>query len=932
MVGMLAKRTALFWLILSAASLAAAPARPAASARQRVLMDAGWRFHLASAPALKNAIPITEWRWKADEQGPSDAAAMAAPDVDTSGAEWQSASSGADVFQGRVGFAWFRATLPDVPGPHRQLQFRAVDDNATVYMNGKKLRFHAGWSDPFEVTLDPAWKPGGPNVVAVLVENTNGPGGITGPVTLGTEPTVLGGDPSQPGFDDSGWRVVHLPHDYVVEQQFTPTADPGHGSLPTPMAWYRKTFSLPAADRGRSLWIDFDGIYRDARVYLNGKELGEHPSGYTSFRYDISKAAHYGGRNVLAVHVDPSHFEGWWYEGGGIYRHVWLNAAGPLHVAPWGTFVTSRLPEPKPGHPAASAAVTVRTTLTNAAAGAGGHLVSVIIDDTGRAVARATTPITVPAGQNRTVTQQVIVSHPRLWSLETPHLYRVVESVERGGPPRGYPVDSTSTTFGIRTIRFDPASGFYLNGKPVKLYGTCNHQDFAGIGIAVPDSLEDWRVRKLKEMGSNAWRMSHNPPTPSLLDACDREGMLVMDENRHLGDTYSDHTPRGTPVSDLSDLASMILRDRNHPSIIMWSMCNEEGLEGSPEGARVFAAMMKVVHRYDTTRPITCAMNGGWFGPGFRTVEDLMGVNYSPDVYARFHEMYPKMPLFASETASTLTTRGVYASDRVHAWVTSYNMTDGSWRPVAVPFVAGSFPWTGFDYKGEPTPFGWPDINSNFGIMDMCGFPKDNYYYYQSWWKTQPTVHLMPHWNWPGKEGQEIRVIAFSNCERVELFLNGQSLGAKPMPRNSHLELTVPYAVGTLTARGYDGSALAATDTVQTTGRPAALRLKTDRTALAADGEDLTPVEVDVVDAKGRIVPTADNRVTFSVTGAGRVAGVGNGNPSDHDPDKATYRRAFNGKCMVIVGAGERPGAILLVASSPGLKPAVLRLRAKEAS
>jgi beta-galactosidase len=520
----------------------------------------------------------------------------------------------------------------------------------------------------------------------------------------------------------------------------------------------------------------------------------------------------------------------------------------------------------------------------------------------------------------------VIVAHPRLWSLEAPHLYRVAQTVERGGRA----VDSTNTTFGIRTIRFDPATGFYLNGKPVKIQGTCNHQDFAGVGIAVPDSLEYWRVKKLKEMGSNAWRMSHNPPTPSLLDACDREGMLVMDENRHLGDTYSDHTPSRTSYSNLSDLASMIQRDRNHPSIIMWSMCNEEGLQGSPEGARIFAAMMKVVHQYDQTRPITCAMNGGWFNPGIRAAEDLVGVNYSPEVYEQLHQRFPQIPVYASETASTLTTRGVYADDRAHAWVSSYNMTDGSWQPVAVPFVAGSFPWTGFDYKGEPTPYGWPDINSNFGIMDMCGFPKDNYYYYQSWWGTKPILHLMPHWNWPGKEGQEIRVIAFSNCDRVELFLNGQSLGAKEMPRNGHLEWTVRYAPGRLTANGYDGSTVAATDTVETTGAPAALRLRTDRTTLAADGEDLTPVEVDLVDAHGRIVPTAGNRVTFSVTGAGHIAGVGNGNPSDHDPDKASERRAFNGKCMVIVGAGEQPGAIRLTATSPGLKPAVLSLRGAE--
>jgi len=890
-------------------------------------MDAGWRFHLASTPVLKNPVPISSWRWKADDQGPTDAATLAAPTLDTSGAGWQSAHTGDDVFQGRVGYAWFRTSLPSIPGPHRELQFQGVDDNATVYLNGRRLAYHAGWNDPFDVTLDPAWRPAGPNALAVLVQNTAGQGGIIGSVTLGGEPITVGGDPSQPGFRDGSWRVVHLPHDYVVEQKFTPTANAGHGSLPTPLAWYRKTFTLPASDRGKTLWIDFDGIYRDAIVYLNGKELGEHQSGYTSFRYNITGVAHYGGKNVLAVHVDPRHFEGWWYEGGGIYRHVWLNVTEPLHVAPWGTYVTTSLPEPKPGGAVAPAVVAIQTTLTNDAARSyGGRLNSVVYDDQNRVAGKASTAMTIPRYHSQTVTQKVTVFHPRLWSLQTPRMYHVVQTVERGGRT----VDDESTPFGIRTIRFDPNTGFYLNGKSVKIYGTCNHQDFAGVGIAVPDTLEAWRVEKLKEMGANAWRMSHNPPTPSLLDACDRLGMLVMDENRHLGDTYSDHTPSGTPYSNLSDLASMIKRDRNHPSIIIWSMCNEEGLEGSPEGARIFAAMMKVVHKYDRTRPISCAMNGGWFNPGFRTVEDLMGVNYNSQVYDRFHQLYPNMPMFGSETASTLTTRGVYANNRQKAWVTSYNMTDGSWAPIATrPFMAGSFPWTGFDYKGEPTPFGWPDINSNFGIMDMCGFPKDNYYYYQSWWKTKPIVHLMPHWNWPGQNGQPIRVIAFSNCERVELFLNGKSQGAKTMPRNGHLEWTVDYAPGTLMARGYNNGKLAATDIVQTTGAPAALRLKTGRTVLAADGEDLIPVEVDVLDSKGRIVPTADNHVTFSVTGAGHVAGVGNGNPSDHDPDKASYRNAFNGKCMVIVGAGEKPGAILLRASSPGLKGMTMRFQAR---
>ena len=489
---------------------------------------------------------------------------------------------------------------------------------------------------------------------------------------------------------------------------------------------------------------------------------------------------------------------------------------------------------------------------------------------------------------------------------QRPYLYRAVVAVERGG----HVLDADSTPFGIRTIRFDPERGFFLNGKPVKIQGTCNHQDFVGVGIGVPDTLEYWRVRALQRMGANAWRMSHNPPTPALLDACDQLGMLVMDENRHVGDSEQ----------NLAEVASLIQRDRNHPSIIMWSMCNEEWkYQGIPEGVRIFAHMMETVRHYDTTRPITCAQSDTrTWGKGFSTVEDLQGCNYGGGGdYDRFHAAFPKQPIFGSETASTVTTRGEYADDKQRGFVTSYNMTDGSWKPVAErSWMCGSFAWTGFDYKGEPTPYQWPCINSHFGILDMCGFPKDNYYYYRSWWKPQPIVHLMPHWNWPGKHGQDIRVIAFSNCA-VELFLNGQSLGAKEMPRNEHLQWTVKYAPGTLTAKGFDAHGqVTATDTVQTTGAAAALRLSTDRSTLIADGEDVAPVKVEILDEEGRVVPTADNLVTFQVRGAGNVAGVGNGNPGDHDPDQARQHHAFNGLCMVVVRAGEQAGVIQLTATA----------------
>ena len=903
--------------VLLASGLRAADQPP----RQRILMDAGWRFFRGEVPGgalTEQGTPVTHWRWRMDDAGAADTNQMADPALDAAGGDWKDAATGDDVFKGRVGFAWFRTTLPDIPGPPRSLHFEGVDDNGTVYLNGKKLTQHFGWSEPFDVDLGPAWRAGRPNVLAVLVENTAGEGGITGPVLLRKAETYPALGPAVPGFNDHQWRTVHLPHDFIIEGTFSPKADAGHGSLPVTTGWYRKTFDLPKSDRGKSLWIDFDGVYRDSIVWLNGHYLGRHQSGYTSFRYDIARLANYGGKNVLAVHVDPTHFEGWWYEGGGIYRHVWLNVAAPLHVAPWGTFVTSQLPEPTSGGPAAPARVSVQTTVANdATTDAAATVVSRIVDDTGETVATANTPVTVSAGQRQDVSQQVTVEHPRLWSLEDRHLYHLMTTVQR----EGRSVDTYDTPFGIRTIRFDADTGFYLNGKAVKIQGTCNHQDFAGVGIAVSDNLEAWRVKKLKEMGGNGWRMSHNPPTPELLDACDRLGMVVMDENRHLGDS----------PDNLAEVANMVQRDRNHPSIILWSMCNEENYyQGKPEGARIFKAMMDTVHQYDTTRPVSSAMNGGWFDPGFATVEDLLGINYGLGNSDKFHQLHPTMPIFGSETASTLTTRGEYADDKADAWVSSYNMTDGSWQDIANrPFVAGSFDWTGFDYKGEPSPYGWPDINSNFGIMDMCGFAKDNYYYLQSWWTTKPVLHLMPHWNWPGKEGQTVRVIAFSNCERVELFLNGQSQGVKTMPHVGHLEWDVKYAPGTLSAKGYNGDTTAATATVETTGAPASLRLTTDNTALTANGEDVQPVEVDVLDAQGRLVPTASDLVMFQVSGAGSVAGVGNGNPSDHEPDKASFRHAFNGKCLVVVGANDRPGDIHVTATTPGLKPANITLHSK---
>jgi len=923
-------RRALISFALLALLLSCAQAQT--SARQRVLFDDGWRFHLQQNVSLAHAVPLTTWQSVPAPDGSRSKLlltgtaplAQAGPPI----------AVGTDAFAGKPGFAWFTASLPSLAGPSRTLHFTSVDDNATVYLNGHNLTHHTGWDDPFDVPLDSAWNAHGPNTLAVLVENTAGQGGMMGPVILGTSPVSSSANPSRPAFDDTAWRVVHLPHDYVVEGAFDPHASAAHGFRPVVPAWYRKTFSLPVSDKGKSVWLDFDGVYRDSKVWLNGTLLGEHPSGYTSFCYDISRAAHFGGVNVLAVSVDPRKFEGWWYDGGGIYRHVWLNVADPLHIAPDGVAVTASLPEPGTDGVASTATVAVKTEVAGppfkAVNDKSPVLVQQVVDPQGRVIASNTVSL---LGLKQERTQSFTVAHPLLWSLETPRLYHLHTEIRQGTRV----LDSADAPFGIRTIRFDAATGLYLNGKPVKIQGTCNHQDFAGIGVGVPDNLEYWRVRKLKGMGSNAWRMSHNPPTPALLDACDKLGMLVMDENRHLGDTYRDHTPPGTPATDLHDLADMVRRDRNHPSIIMWSLCNEEGLQGTDEGAHIFASMMRVVRKYDTSRPITCAMNQSW-GRGISTVEDLQGVNYHPQVYNQFHLAHPNMPLFGSETSSAVGTRGIYATDPARGYVNAYdtqpggswaNTAEHAWQPIAEDsYVAGGFVWTGFDYRGEPTPFAWPCISSHFGIMDTCGFPKDAYYYYQAAWGDKPIVHVFPHWNWAGKEGQPIKVWVYSNCAHVSLTLNGKTLGTKDMPRNGHLEWQVPYVPGRLEARGDNGGAAIASDTVQTTGVPAALRLAADDKTLAADGEEISPVAVSVVDAQGRVVPTASDLVTFHVTGAGQVAGVGNGDPSSHEADNAAQRHAFNGYCLALVRAGNRPGAIHVTATALGLAPAVLTLKA----
>jgi beta-galactosidase len=541
------------------------------------------------------------------------------------------------------------------------------------------------------------------------------------------------------------------------------------------------------------------------------------------------------------------------------------------------------------------------------------------------------------------VAQRLSLTKASLWSLDNPYLYQLRSTVSVAGKI----VDRVTTTFGVRHIRFDADRGFFLNGKHVKIQGVNNHQDHAGVGVAMPDRLIEWRLERLKEVGCNAYRLSHNPVAPVTLDFCDRMGILVIAENRHLGDTYMDQTTASVPAVEHRDLTSLVLRDRNHPSIILWSLCNEQNrVQGTAAGAAMIKAMSQRVNELDGTRPITAAMNGGWTSrEGMSTVLDVVGFNYNPGVYKGFHAAFPAKPMVATEIASEIGTRGFYEmnhwgnywGDTNRGYVAAYSINAGpggqtvenAWPIIAEnDYLAGGFVWTGFDYKGEPRPFAWPCINCHYGFMDICGFPKDSYYYYKAWWTDKPVLHIFPHWNWPGKEGQEIPVWVHSNCQEVELFLNGVSQGKQTVKPRRHLEWKVKYAPGKLVAKGVRaGKTIEAI--VETTGAPSAVRLTADRTRLAANNTDLAVVNVALLDAQGRLVPVAANEVTFTLTGPGKLIGVGNGDPSSHEPDKANRRSAFNGLAQALVQTTVKDGEIKLKAEAAGLKAGVVTLISK---
>ena len=744
--------------------------------------------------------------------------------------------------------------------------------------------------------------------------------------------------------DDAAWRKLDLPHDWSIEGKFSKDNPSGRGEgyLPGGIGWYRKYFKIPDEYVGKKIFIEFDGVYMNSDTWINGHHLGNHPYGYTSYFYDLTPYLNYGRkRNVIAVKVDNSKQpNSRWYSGSGIYRHVWFVVTDKLHVAHWGTFVTT------PRVTKQYALVNIKVSVKNESDKPKKCvLVNTVVDKDKNVVGKVKTSHVIPANSDYEFTQQARVPDPQLWSPDHPYLYKVHSDLLENG----LTMDNYDTPLGIRTFYFDADKGFFLNGKNIKLKGTCNHHDLGPLGAAVNDRAIERQVQILKEMGCNAIRTSHNPPAPELLDYCDQYGLLVMDEafdewkvgKRKYG--YHEYFDQWA----IKDLQSMIRRDRNHPGIILWSVGNEIREQGTPQGVEILKKLVRTVHEEDTTRPATEACNMGRADRnGFPELLDVVGYNQKRhfEVYDRDHLAHPERKIFGSETCSALETRGIYHFPADQRDITK-NDTDlfcsaydncwqagnlrSNWKALKErDFVAGGFMWTGWDYIGEPSPYPWPARSSYFGVIDLCGFPKDGFYFQQSQWTDKPMVHILPHWNWPGKEGQIIPVWCYTNCDEVELFLNSRSLGKKDMASSTDLKLSwdVPYKPGTLKAVGYKNGKIVATTEVKTAGPPAKILLTADRTKIHADGKDLSFVTVTVVDKDGTMVPNADNMIKFHIDGKVTIAGVGNGRETSLEPFKANYRKAFNGKCLVILQASKMPGKAVLTATSEGLDKASLRL------
>lgn len=790
---------------------------------------------------------------------------------------------------------------------------------------------------------------------------------------------------ARPDYDDTHWRCLNLPHDWAIEGDFSKDnpSGTGGGALPGGVGWYRKTFVADKVDEGKLLKIDFDGVYMNSEVFINGHSLGVRPYGYVSFGYDLTPYIRWGEKNVIAVRVDNAEQpNSRWYSGCGIYRNVWLTKVNPVHVARWGTYITADEVSKN------SARLTVRTRLENEQdAGTPLELISELLDAKGKVVGGASARVNIKKREQMETVQEILVESPELWSIRHPYLYTLKTEIRMNGET----VDTYRTPVGIRTFRFDARKGFVLNGEQIKINGVCMHHDLGCLGAAVNVRAIERQLEILKEMGCNGIRCSHNPPAPELLDLCDRMGFIVMDETFDMWrkkKTSHDYARYFNEWHE-RDLTDLVVRDRNHPSIFMWSIGNEVLEQWSDAKADTLSLeeanlilnfghdesmlaqegeisvnslltkkLVDMVKALDATRPVTAGCNEP--NPNnhlFRSgALDIIGFNYHDDWFAGVPENFPGKPFIVTESVSALMTRGYYRmpSDSMFIWperwdkpfydasfsCSSYdnchvpwgNRHEGTMRHVKNnDFISGQYVWTGFDYIGEPTPYGWPARSSYFGIVDLAGFPKDVYYMYQSEWRPDKTVlHLFPHWNWT--PGQDIDLWAYYNhADEVELFVNGVSQGVRSKGKDDfHVVWRVKFEPGTVKAVSRKDGEVVAEKEIRTAGEPAQIRLTPDRDVIHADGKDLCFVKVEVLDKDGNLCPNAENDITFSVSGSGFIAGVDNGSPVSMERFKANHRKAFYGKCLVVVQNNGQSGGIKLTATAEGLKMAVTALQASE--
>jgi beta-galactosidase len=748
-----------------------------------------------------------------------------------------------------------------------------------------------------------------------------------------------------PSFSDQKWRELDLPHDWSIEGSFRPENPSGHqgGLLPGGIGWYRKKFNLTDI-ANKKYFIVLDGVYKNSTVYINGNPLGTRPYGYATFQYDLTPFIR-EGENVLTVKVDNSKQpDSRWYTGAGIYRHVWLVTTSPVHVSQWGTVVTT------PKVTAKEATVNVVTSITNdSKEKASLTIASSIIDPSGKEVASHSRPCKTEPGSKTDINGSFALKSPKLWDTENPNLYRLITKVYQDKVLK----DTWSTTFGIRSVAFTADSGFFLNGKNVKIKGVCNHHDLGCLGAALHDLALQRQLELLKTMGCNGIRCSHNLMAPELLEMCDSMGFLVMDETFDSWYIGKDAAPFGFQnyFKDWHEreVTDMVLRDRNHPSVIFWSIGNEikeQWFPGSTNGGEIARELVSIIKKYDNTRFTTSAFNfvRDADKKGMTAAVDVVGFNYSIDAYDELKQKHPSWFFLASETTSQFDSRGVYhfTLDTVvktfsDGQASAFDDAGGgttheeAWLAVKNrPFLSGMYVWTGFDYMGEPSPYEKQAVSSYFGIFDLCGFPKDAYYFYKSQWTKEPMVHLLPHWNW--KEGQLIDVVAYTNCDEVRLFLNHQPLETKKIHSKDKVSLRwkIPFAAGVLKAEGYRKGQLVATDSVKTAGDIAKIELSADKNTLKPDRKDLSFITVKIADEHGVLVPNSDNLVHFELEGEGEIIGVANGNPMSLEPAKGKERRAFSGMCQVVVQSAGKKGNIRLKASSLGLPEASVTIKVSD--